>query len=60
MAVAVMIATHHLTEFIGDNSTLLIARVAIAAMLYIGTALIARSKELEEITGFIFKRKNHR
>ena len=58
MSIAVMTATHHLTRFIDNNGTLLIARIAIAAMLYIGVAFIAHSKELEEITNFIFKRKN--
>lgn len=60
MSIAVMTATHHLTRFIDNNGTLLIARIAIAAMLYIGVAFIAHSKELEEITNFIFKRKNRR
>ena len=57
-SIAVMAATHHLTRFIDNNGTLLISRVVIAAMLYIGVAFVARSKELEEITNFIFKRKN--
>lgn len=57
-SIAVMTATHHLTRFIDNNGTLLISRVVIAAMLYIGVAFVARSKELEEITNFIFKRKN--
>ena len=57
MAIAVMLSTHHLTASIDNNSTLLIARIAIAAALYIGIARIVHSKELEEITDFIFKQK---
>ena len=59
MSIAVMVATHHLTVFIDNNGTLLIARITVAAMMYIGVAFIARSKELEEITNFIFNRKEH-
>ena len=58
MAIAVMLSTHHLTASIDNNSTLLIARIAIAAALYIGIARLVHSKELEEITDFIFKQKN--
>ena len=58
MAIAVMLSTHHLTASIDNNSTLLIARIAIAAALYIGIARLVHCKELEEITDFIFKQKN--
>lgn len=58
MAIAVMLSAHHLTASIDNNSTLLIARIAIAAALYIGIARLVHSKELEEITDFIFKQKN--
>ncbi len=58
MAIAVMLSTHHLTASIDNNCTLLIARIAIAAALYIGIARLVHSKELEEITDFIFKQKN--
>ena len=54
---AVMVSTHHLTLFIVNMCTLLLARIAIAASLYIAIAWIARSKELYEIANFIFKRK---
>ena len=57
MATAVMIATHHLTASINNMYALLVARIIIAALLYIGTAWIARSKELYEIANFLFKRK---
>ena len=57
MAVGIMVATYHLTLFIDNIYTLLVARIAIAAMLYIGTAWIIRSKELDEIAKFLFKRK---
>ena len=57
MSITVMIATHHLTAFIDNNFILLVARIAVAAILYIGTAFAARSKELEEIKNFIFGQK---
>ena len=57
MATGVMVATYHLTKPINNIYILLVARIAIAALLYIGTAWIAGSKELDEITGFLFKRK---
>ena len=57
MAAGIMVATYHLTLFIDNIYTLLVARIAIAAMLYIGTAWIIRSKELDEIAKFLFKRK---
>ena len=57
MAAGIMVATYHLTLFIDNIYTLLVARITIAAMLYIGTAWIIRSKELDEIAKFLFKRK---
>ena len=57
MATGVMVVTYHLTKPIDNIYILLVARIAIAALLYIGTAWIAGSKELDEITGFLFKRK---
>jgi O-antigen/teichoic acid export membrane protein len=57
LATAVMAATHHLTLSIDNMYTLLLARIAIAALLYITIAWIAGSKELCEIAKFIFKRK---
>ena len=59
MAIAVMVATHHLTTFIGNLHILLVARVFIAAALYVGTARLVRSQELDEIINFIFKRKTN-
>ena len=57
MAVAVMVTTHHLTTLIGNMYTLLVARVAIAATLYIGVAWVTHSQEFYEIIKFLFKRK---
>lgn len=57
MASVVMITTHHFTLFIENIYVLLVARILIAALLYIVIAWIARSKELYEITNFLFKRK---
>ena len=58
VAAVVMFITGSVTEaFIDNNYLLLIARVAIAAMLYVATAYIMRSEELHEIICFLFKRK---
>ena len=56
-AMAVMVATHHLTHSIDNMCALLLAKITIAALLYIVIAWIAGSKELCEIANFIFKRK---
>ena len=58
MATAVMVATHHLTVFIDNIYMLLVTRIAVAATMYIAAAWVTRSKELSEITDFIFRRKN--
>ena len=57
MATGVMAATHYLTLNINNMCTLLVTRIAVAALLYIGMAWIVRSEELDEITKFLFKRK---
>ena len=57
MATGVMVATHYLTLHINNMCTLLVTRIAVAAVLYIGMAWIVRSEELDEITKFLFKRK---
>ena len=58
LAVAVMAATYMLTGFIVNIYLLLVARMALAALLYITVAYIVRSEELCEIINFLFKRKN--
>ena len=58
LAVVVMVATYMLTGFIGNIYILLVARMALAALLYITVAYIVRSEELCEIINFLFKRKN--
>ena len=57
LATTVMATTHYLTLFIDNLCTLLVSRIAIAALLYIAIAGIARSKELAEIKCFLLKRK---
>ena len=57
LATAVMVATHYLTLFIENQCILLVSRIAVAALLYIAVAWVARSKELAEINNFLFKRK---
>ena len=58
LAVVVMAATYMLTGFIVNIYLLLVARMALAALLYITVAYIVRSEELCEIINFLFKRKN--
>ena len=57
MAISVMVATHYLTLSIDNMYVLLIARIIIAALLYVAAAWTVRSKELYEITNFLFRRK---
>ena len=57
LATAAMMTTHHLTLPIDNLYILLVSRIAIAALLYIAIAGIARSKELAEIKNFLLKRK---
>ena len=57
LAAAVMAVTYRLTMDIHEDVVLLLSRIAIAALLYIGVAAVARSKELQEIFDFLFKRK---
>lgn len=57
LAAAVMAVTYRLTMGLGEEVVLLLSRMAIAALLYIGVAVVARSKELQEIVDFLFKRK---
>ena len=57
LAAAVMAVTYRLTTGIDEHVLLLLSRMAIAALLYIGVAAVARSKELQEIVDFLFKRK---
>ena len=57
LATLVMVATHHLTAFIDNMYALLVTRIAVAGFLYIAIAWAVRSKELDEIMNFVFKRK---
>lgn len=57
LAAATMVLTYVLTDSIDGELQLLLSRVGIAALLYAGTAWTLRSKELQEITDFLFKRK---
>ena len=52
-----MLATYMLTTSIGNIYILLLSRIAIAALLYVGTAFLMRSSELREIINFLLKRK---
>ncbi len=57
MSLCVMVATYLLTGFITNLLVLLVARIGIAALLYITVAYILRFEELREAVDFIFKRK---
>ena len=57
LATAVMGVTYRLTMDIDEELVLLLSRIAIAALLYIGVAAVVRSRELQEIYEFLFKRK---
>ena len=57
LATGVMLATHYLTLNINNMCALLVTRIAVAALLYIGIAWMVHSEELYEITKFLFKRK---
>ncbi len=57
MAISVMVATHYLTLSIDNMYVLLIARIIIAALLYVAVAWAVRSRELHEIMNFLFRRK---
>ena len=56
-AAAVMVVTHFITLSIENPCLLLGARVAVAALLYVGLGLVLRSEELKEIISFLLKRK---
>lgn len=57
IALAVMIATHFLTQGIDNLLILLVVRIVIAAGLYLGTMKLLRAKILEESIEFILKKK---
>ncbi len=59
LAASVMAVTYMLTAGLACNWALLLSRIAIAVLLYVGTAWLLRSKELQEIIEFLFKRKKH-
>ena len=55
-AATVMVVTFHATTIISSPYLLLVARIGIAATLYIGFNNLVHSKELSEIINFLFKR----
>lgn len=57
LAASTMIVTYMLTCGIYDKLLLLVSRIAIAVLLYLGISGLLRSNELHEITCFLFKRK---
>ena len=56
-AASIMVVTYHATSIISSPYLLLSARIGLAATLYIGFNYLVHSKELSEITDFLFKRK---
>ena len=57
LAVITMVATYLITASVVNLYAMLLLRVAIAALLYVGIAYIMRSGELREIINFLLKRK---
>ena len=57
LAGAVMAVTHLLTAGIEGYLQLLLSRIIIAALLYVGVSVLVRNEELREICEFLFKRK---
>ena len=57
IALAVMVATHFLTQGIGNLIILLVVRIVIATALYLGIMKLLRAKILEESIEFILKKK---
>jgi hypothetical protein len=52
-----MVATHFLTQGIGNLIILLVVRIVIATALYLGIMKLLRAKILEESIEFILKKK---
>lgn len=52
-----MVATYLLTASVENLYMLLISRISIAVLLYVGAAYVMRSSELREIINFLLKRK---
>ena len=57
LAAITMVVTYMLTTSVENIYILLFLRIAIAALLYVGTAFLVRSNELREIINFLLKRK---
>lgn len=57
LAAAVMAATYMATLSIGNICIMLLAKIGVAAVLYILVSFLLGSKELKEIVNFLFKRK---
>ena len=52
----VMAITHFATMAIDDILLMLLVKILISVLLYVSAALLIRSEELREITGFLVKR----
>ena len=57
LAGVTMVVTYMLTVSLANMYVLLLSRMALAAMLYVGTSYILRSRELREIINYLFKRE---
>ena len=57
LSTAVMLVTSWVTQSIENIYTLLAVRIATAALLYTGTLLAMRNKELMEAAHYLLKRK---
>ena len=59
LAGSIMVVTYLLTCGIEDRLPLLLSRMAIAALMYVGISAAVRNEELREICEFLFKRKKN-
>ena len=58
LSTAVMLITYWMTQSINDIYMLLAARITVAAILYTGTLILMRNKELDEALHYLLKRKS--
>lgn len=58
LSTAVMLITYWMTQSINDIYMLLAARITVAVILYTGTLILMRNKELDEALHYLLKRKS--
>lgn len=58
LSTVVMLITYWMTQSINDIYMLLAARITVAVILYTGTLILMRNKELDEALHYLLKRKS--